>query len=160
MSEAPLASAPPRRRGAAISEKHRVFAEFDYAAGAWWQPRRVIVKAEHSPKGANPRCFMTHLPDDPKRLYERVYYAQGDMRTGSRNRHSVCSPTGRVALGWFHPFRLPLSSLAYAPLEGLRRSAWPAPSFCATPEGFGFCCSNLCKSLSVPNYWRPVNWLS
>lgn len=42
-------------RFAATSEKHRVFAELDYAAGTWKQPRRVIVKAEHGPKGENPR---------------------------------------------------------------------------------------------------------
>lgn len=41
-------------------EKQRLFTTFDYAAGPRRRLRWVIVKAEHSVKGANPRFIVTN----------------------------------------------------------------------------------------------------
>jgi Transposase DDE domain group 1 len=61
----------------------RRFKEFFYASlDSWSCARRVIGKAEHLAKGANPRFIVTSLPVsaiDGRVLYERVYCARGDM---------------------------------------------------------------------------------
>lgn len=61
----------------------RVFDEFNYQARkSWTRSRRVIGKAEHLDKGANPRFVVTSLPQtevDARTLYERLYCARGDM---------------------------------------------------------------------------------
>lgn len=49
---------------------------------SWSRPRRVIGKAEHLAKGANPRFVVTSLPPqrfDARRLYEDLYCARGEM---------------------------------------------------------------------------------
>jgi hypothetical protein len=40
-------------------QKQRIFTAFDYAAGTWDKPRRVIHKAEHNGQGDNPRFVVT-----------------------------------------------------------------------------------------------------
>ncbi|MGB8435812.1 MAG: transposase, partial [Burkholderiales bacterium] len=61
----------------------RRFKDFRYATlGSWSRRRRVIGKAEHLAKGANPRFIVTSLKRtaiDAKALYERVYRARGEM---------------------------------------------------------------------------------
>lgn len=122
-----LTLAEPRRqaaenRWAATSEKQRRFAEIAYAAGIWRRPRRVIVKAEHSAKGENPRFLVTHRLDYPQMLYEKVYGARGDRENRIKEQ-----PLGLFAdrtsgpVGWAHQFRLLLSFLAYVLLETRRR---------------------------------------
>jgi len=41
--------------------KVRLFAQFQYKAKTWDKKRRVIAKAEHSDRGANPRYVLTNL---------------------------------------------------------------------------------------------------
>ena len=70
-------------------KKQRVFASIHYGARSWDRVRRVIVKAEHSSHGANPRFVVTTLSQTDKYLYDKVYCARGDTspatwRTGSR----------------------------------------------------------------------------
>ena len=59
----------------------RVFTEFLYATEKTWScQRRVIAKAEHIAKGANPRFIVTSLSQEQlsgQELYERVYCARG-----------------------------------------------------------------------------------
>ena len=59
--------------------KQRLFDDLAYAAQTWDRPRRVIVKAEHTSRGANPRYVVTNLTGAPQRLYDAVYCARGDM---------------------------------------------------------------------------------
>lgn len=47
---------------ALTDKKQRVFASIHYGARSWDKSRRVIVKAEHSSHGANPRFVVTNLP--------------------------------------------------------------------------------------------------
>ena len=67
----------------ASGEASRVFTEFDYQTReSWSHARRVVVKAEHLAKGANPRFVVTSLSAeraDPRTLYEDLYCARGDM---------------------------------------------------------------------------------
>lgn len=64
-------------------EAARVFAHFHYTTlKSWSRKRRVIAKAEHLAKGANPRFIVTNLPEAyaaPQALYEKHYCARGDM---------------------------------------------------------------------------------
>jgi hypothetical protein len=59
----------------------RRFKDFTYATlDSWSRERRVVAKAEHLPKGANPRFVVTSLaPEaiDAKSLYEDVCCARG-----------------------------------------------------------------------------------
>src|SRR5207245_9123812 len=63
----------------------RVFTEFFYATEKTWsRERRVIAKAEHLDKGANPRFVVTSLPAEQmaaQALYEKEYCARGDCPT-------------------------------------------------------------------------------
>jgi Transposase DDE domain group 1 len=62
----------------ASQQKVRLFGEFAYQAGSWDRERRVIVKAEHTAKGANPRYVVTNLAGEPQPLYEEDYCARGE----------------------------------------------------------------------------------
>jgi hypothetical protein len=104
--------------------KQRRFAECRYAADSWDRPRRVLIKAEHTAKGSNPRYVVTNLNGEPKRLYDRLYCARGDMenRIKEQQLHLFADRTSCSAW-WPNQFRLLLSSLAYTLLEAIRRLA-------------------------------------
>jgi len=61
----------------------RLFTEFTYRTKkSWLRSRRVIAKAEHLPKGSNPRFVVTSIPAerfDAQTLYEEEYCARGEM---------------------------------------------------------------------------------
>ena len=61
----------------------RRFADFAWRTlDSWSRARRVVAKAEHLPKGANPRFVVTSLPAsaiDARTLYEDVYCARGEV---------------------------------------------------------------------------------
>ena len=60
-------------------EKQRQFMEFGYRPKDGITFRRVIIKAEHTEQGENPRCIVTNLTGEPQDLYDNVYCARGDM---------------------------------------------------------------------------------
>jgi hypothetical protein len=60
-------------------QKQGLFAELAYAARSWKQSRRIVVKAEHTALGANPRYIVTNLPGEPQTLYEKIYCARGEI---------------------------------------------------------------------------------
>ena len=60
-------------------EKQRLFGSVRYGAHTWDRERRVMVKAEHTARGSNPRFVVTNLPGTNDYLYDRVYCARGDM---------------------------------------------------------------------------------
>lgn len=60
-------------------ERQRFFGEFRYAAQSWDRDRRVILRAEHSDKGRNPRYIVTNLDDAADHLYDKIYCARGEM---------------------------------------------------------------------------------
>jgi hypothetical protein len=48
----------------------------------WTCERRVVAKAEHLPKGKNPRFIVTSLKSEAveaQKLYENINCARGDM---------------------------------------------------------------------------------
>lgn len=102
--------------------KARLFDAFDYAAGTWDRPRRVIAKAEHTDQGANPRYVVTNLPGEPRTLYDRVYCARGEMENRIKEQQlDLFADRTSCHHWWPNQFRLLLSSLAYILLETIRR---------------------------------------
>lgn len=83
-----------REAFAAEPKKPRLFAWLDYAAQTWDRPRRVIVKAEFSAQGTNPRFVMTGLPGEARALYDEAYCARDEMEMGEASlpdvTHSLC----------------------------------------------------------------------
>jgi Transposase DDE domain group 1 len=110
-------------------------------------PVLLVAKAEHLPKGANPRFIVTSLPCEDmeaKELYETIYCARGEMENRIKecqldlfaNRTSAASLSSNQLRLWF-------ASLAYVLMTALRCMAlrerrWRRPP----PEPF--------RSLKVP----------
>jgi Transposase DDE domain group 1 len=113
-----------KRQYEQTQQKQRVFTEFDYAAGTWDRPRRVIHKAEHNIQGDNPRFVVTNQTDEPQALYEQVYCARGEMENRIKEQQLGLF-AGRTSCHAFqaNQFRLLLSSFAYTLIETLRRTA-------------------------------------
>src|SRR4249920_604820 len=104
----------------------RRFKDFTYVTlDSWSRSRRVIGKAEHLDKGANPRFVVTSLNAlgvNGKTLYEKVYCARGEME----NRIKECQldlfadRTSTATLS-ANQLRLWFASLAYVLMTALRR---------------------------------------
>lgn len=116
--------------------KQRRFASVRYAALSWDRPRRVIIKAECTEKGRNPRFVVTNLTAGPKALYDTVYCARGDMENRIKEQQlDLFADRTRCHRGWPNPFRLLLSSLAYSLLEALWRLALQATALAKAQAG-------------------------
>lgn len=118
-------------------EKQRLFSELRYAAGTWERERRVILKAEHSSRGSNPRFIVTSLDGDPQTLYDEGYCARGDMENRIKEQQlDLYADRTSCHTWWANQFRLLLSSLAYILFDHIRRVAlkntWLARATSAT----------------------------
>lgn len=107
---------------AATRQKQRVFAEVEYAAHTWDRVRRLIVKAEYTDKGRNPRFVVTNLDGDGQWLYDQLYCARGEMENRIKEQQLGLFADRTSCHGWWaNQWRLLLSSLAYTVMEALRR---------------------------------------
>jgi hypothetical protein len=102
----------------------RRFKDFFYATrDSWSRRRRVIGKAEHLAKGANPRFIVTSLKRkaiDARTLYEQVYCARGEME----NRvWTPCMDASRAASAFF--VRRRWSAAAMYPAFSAVQGRWP-----------------------------------
>jgi Transposase DDE domain group 1 len=104
----------------------RRFADFLWTTRASWsRQRRVVAKAEHLPKGANPRFVVTSLPAsviDARTLYEDVYCARGDVENRIKEQQlDLFADRTSTATMRANQLRLWFASFAYVLLEALRR---------------------------------------
>jgi hypothetical protein len=104
----------------------RRFKDFRYATlDTWSRRRRVIGKAEHLAKGANPRFVVTSLKCkaiDAKTLYERVYCARGEMENRIKEQQlDLFADRTSTATIAANQLRLWFSSFAYVLMAALRR---------------------------------------
>ena len=103
-------------------EKQRLFSEFNYAAKSWKRERKIIVKAEHNYKGANPRFIVTNLSGDPQLLYDDIYCARGDMENRIKEQQLDLFADRTSCHNWWpNQFRLLLSGCAYILISSIRR---------------------------------------
>src|SRR4051812_47918106 len=107
-------------------EAARVFTDLEYRTlDSWSRERRVVAKAEHLAKGANPRFVVTSLKSADraaKLLYEEDYCGRGEMenRIKEQQLHLFADRTSaRTMRG--NQVRLFFSSIAYVLLGALRR---------------------------------------
>lgn len=107
-----------RKSGAKV----RLFSQLKYKANTWDRKRRVIVKAEYSQRGANPRYVLTSLPGQAQELYDQLYCARGEMENRIKEQQlGLFSDRTSAHEWWANQFRLLLSSCAYVLIEMLRR---------------------------------------
>ncbi len=75
--------AEAEQKAAASGKAERVVKEFPYQTrSSWSKARRVVAKAEHLAKGANPRFIVTSLTRKDaaaQDLYEKISCARGEM---------------------------------------------------------------------------------
>jgi Transposase DDE domain group 1 len=107
-------------------EPARVFTDLQYRTlESWSRERRVVAKAEHLVKGANPRFVVTSLSAEnraAKPLYEEDYCGRGEMenRIKEQQLHLFADRTSSQTMR-ANQVRLFCSSIAYVLLEALRR---------------------------------------
>ena len=105
-------------------KKQRLFTSIQYAAKSWDKPRRIIIKAEHSRKGSNPRFVVTNLLQTDRYLYDKLYCARGEMENRIKDQQlGLFAHRTSSHYWWNNQFRQLLSGLAYVLLEGMRRLA-------------------------------------
>lgn len=115
-----------RRKYLATGRAQRRFVTFWYQTRkSWSRARRVIAKAEHLEKGANPRFVVTSLTLDqttPRDLYEQVYCARGDMENRIKEqKHDLAAGRTSAHLFRANQLRLWFSGLAYVLVQAIRR---------------------------------------
>ena len=121
-AQAGEAAARHARTGAA----ERVFAELRYQTlETWSRERRVVAKAEHLEKGANPRFIVTSLTEadyEARSLYEDLYCARGEMenRIKEQQLDLLADRTSATRMR-ANQIRLSFSSLAYVLMNEVRR---------------------------------------
>ena len=102
-------------------EKQRHLGEVNYAADTWDKERRVLVKAEHTDRGSNPRFVVTNLEGAAQTLYDEGYCARGEMENRIKEQQlGLFADRTRCGGWWANQFRLLLSSCGYVLLERLR----------------------------------------
>jgi hypothetical protein len=103
----------------------RQFKEFEYQTReSWSRARRVVGKAEHLEKGANPRFVVTSLSGESweaRGLYEELYCARGEMENRIKEQLMLFADRTSTAFLRSNQIRLYFSSMAYVLMEALRR---------------------------------------
>jgi hypothetical protein len=123
------------RRGPA-----RRFADFAWRTlDSWSRTRRVVAKAEHLPKGSNPRFVVTSLAAskaDARALYEDIYCARGDAENRIKEQQlDLFADRTSAATMRANQLRLWFASFAYVLLDALRRIALRHTQFAAATCG-------------------------
>jgi hypothetical protein len=110
----------------ATGQPVRMFKDFTYRTRkSWSRERRVVAKAEHLAKGANPRFVVTSLAAErlaAQALYENMYCARGEMENRIKEQQ-LCLFADRTSCQTMraNQLRLWLSSAAYVVLQALRQ---------------------------------------
>ena len=111
---------------AASQQPARVFTEFSYQTCKSWKcARRVVAKAEHLDKGANPRFVVTSLSAEQfstQALYAELYCARGEMENRIKEQQlALFADRTSTELMRSNQLRLYFSTFAYQLMQGLRR---------------------------------------
>ena len=115
-----------RRRYLRRGKASRLFRELRYRTlKTWSRTRRVVAKAEHLAKGANPRFVVTSLSKveyGAQTLYEDLYCARGDMenRIKEQQLEMFATRTSTASMR-ANQLRLYFSAMAYVLMTTVRR---------------------------------------
>ena len=104
---------------------------FQYQAGTWEKPQKVIVKVEVSDKGTNIRYIVTNMTDyKSKNLYEKGYCARGAMELRIKE-HKLYLKSDRASCTSFmaNQFRLFMHSVAYVLLHTMQKELFSGTEF-------------------------------
>lgn len=121
-------------------EKHKSYKELRYRTRtSWRRTRRVVAKAEHLSKGANPRFIVTNLPKDTwpaRELYEGLYCARGDMENRIKEQQLDLF-ADRTSTAWMssNQLRLWFSTFAYLFFVLLREGFLAATEWARSQAG-------------------------
>lgn len=115
-----------KKKHAETGNAARVFKDFTYQTRkSWRRPRRVVGKAEHLAKGANPRFVVTSLSEndyDARELYEEVYCARGEMENRIKEQQLyLFADRTSCSKMQANQVRLYMSSIAYILASSFRR---------------------------------------
>ena len=118
----------------------RRFADFAWRTlDSWSCERRVVAKAEHLPKGTNPRFVVTSLAADeidPRTLYETIYCARGQVENRIKEQQlDLFADRTSAATMRANQLRLWFASFAYVLLDPLRRIGLRHTQFAAATCG-------------------------
>ena len=123
-----------RRKYLRTKKSCRYFRDFRYRTRkSWNRKRRVVGKAEHLEKGANPRFVVTTLPKseyDARALYEDLYCARGEMENRIKEQQlDLFADRTSAHEMRSNQLRLWLSSVAYMLTSELRRLGMKGTKF-------------------------------
>ncbi len=106
-------------------QKARLFDDVYYAAASWNEPRRLVMKAEWLPKGANPRLVLTNLELPPQELYDSFYVQRGADSEHRIKELKLGIAADRLSCHAFiaNQFRLLLAQAAYILMLTIRQAA-------------------------------------
>jgi hypothetical protein len=115
-----------RQRHERTDKPERLFKNFDYRTrSSWSRSRRVVGKAEHLGRGANPRFVVTSFSEeewDARCLYEELYCARGEMENRIKEQQlDLFADRTSCCVMRANQVRLYFSSFAYVLLSELRR---------------------------------------
>lgn len=111
--------------------KARLFSWISYQAQSWEKPRRLIAKAEHTAKGANPRFLVSSLYGSAQKLYDELYCARGEMENRIKEQQlGLFADRTSCSDWWANQLRLLFSSAAYILLEAIRRIGLEGTELC------------------------------
>lgn len=111
---------------AATLKSERRYGELEYeTVDSWSRTRRVVLRAEHSARGDNPRYVVTSIPEaqvGAQELYEKIYCARGDMENRIKEQQLGLF-ADRVSAHTMaaNQVRLYCASIAYTLMQALRR---------------------------------------
>jgi hypothetical protein len=121
------ALAEARQQQESTGQPARLFRELCYQTReSWSRERRVVGKAEHLDKGANPRFIVTSLSAEQwaaRALYEDLYCARGEMENRIKEQFQLFADRLSTHWLWSNQLRLSLSAFAYVLVDSLRRLA-------------------------------------
>ena len=117
-----------RRQWQQTGQASRCFKVFRYQTReSWSRRRRVVGKAEHLNKGANPRFVVTSLTSpswEAQPLYEQLYCARGEMENRIKEQQlDLFADRTSATTMRANQLRLWFSAVAYLLLHGLRQWA-------------------------------------
>ena len=118
-----------REMTAKSEQTEHVYGECTYAARSWGRERRVIIKAEvvrlsgRQPRD-NPRFVVTNFRHSPRRVYEELYCARGEIENRIKElHHGLEIDRTSCTRFWANQLRVLLTAAAYALMQELRLRA-------------------------------------